>query len=344
MATASWTQDAGLTESQIARALREDSCSFEFFQAVTLLQSLTQGRQPVGMFSNPQDEAVRFSVNNALPFPASQLQSLDIPEDGQPTMAVNFMGITGPSGVLPYCYTELLLDRKRAKDQSLADFLDIFHHRALSLFYRAWSKYHFPATYGREGLDVFTYHLLDLVGMGTPGLQERQALPDEALLHYVAHFSQQSRSAAALEQIVEDYFEVPAEIEQFAGAWYALHLDALCVMSDEEGPSQQLGGGAVIGDQVWDQKSRVRIKLGPLDLSQYREFLPDGSAFEPLRALTRTFCNDEFEFELQLILKREQTPRFQIVVGEETGPRLGWVSWLTSLPMHRNPEETILPL
>ena len=182
MATASRTQNTDLTDCQIARALREDSCSFEFFQAVTLLQSLAHDRQPVGMFSNPQDEAVRFSVNNALAFPASQVQSIEIAEDGPPTMTVNFMGITGPTGVLPYCYTELILDRKPAKDHCLADFFDIFNHRALSLFYRAWSKYRFPATYRREGLDPFTHHLLDLVGMGTSGLQNRQPLPDEALL------------------------------------------------------------------------------------------------------------------------------------------------------------------
>jgi type VI secretion system protein ImpH len=283
-------------------------------------------------------------VNTPLAFPASQIQAIEIPEDRPATMVVNFMGITGPMGVLPYCYTELILERARDKDCALADFLDIFNHRALSLFYRAWAKHRFPATYRQEGRDIFTHHLLDLIGRGTPGLQNRMSVPDEALLHYVALFAQQSRSALALRQILEDYFEVPAEIEQFRGAWYQLDDDAQCVMKDEETVSEQLGRGVVVGDQVWNQQSRVRIKLGPLTMAQYRDFLPDGSAFEPLRALTRAFSDDELEFELQLILKREETPGCQIGMADDTGPRLGWVSWLASKPLGRDPGETALSL
>ena len=137
-------------------------------------------------------------------------------------MTVNFMGLTGPMGVLPYCYTELILERLRAKDTSLAAFLDIFNHRIISLFYRAWEKYRFPVTYYLGEEDRFTHHLLDLIGLGTPGLHDRQAVPTMALLHYVGMLGLQSRSAAALEQILSDYFEVPVEVEQFAGAWYRL--------------------------------------------------------------------------------------------------------------------------
>ncbi len=119
-------------------------------------------------------------------------------------------------------YTELILERLRAKDKSLPSFLDIFNHRMISLFYRAWEKYRFPVTYRLGEEDRFTHHLLDLIGLGTHGLQERQAVPDDALLHYVALLGEQSRSASALEAILRDYFEVPVEVEQFTGAWYRL--------------------------------------------------------------------------------------------------------------------------
>ena len=344
MATASRTQDSGLKDSPLEDVLQEDACSFEFFQAVTLLQRLHSERQPVGRFSKPEDEAVHFRTNNTLAFPASQIQKIDYPENVPPQMLVNFMGITGPMGVLPYCYTELILERARAKDHTLPAFLDIFNHRLISFFYRAWEKHRFPVTYYLGDEDLFTHHLLDLIGLGTPGLQDRQAVPDAALLHFTGLLGMQSRSAASLEAILSDYFQVPVEVEQFSGAWYRLDPSTQTCMEEDDNDSEQLGGGAVVGDEIWDQRSRVRVKLGPLTLAQYRDFLPEGTAFEPLRALTKFFCNDEFDFEVQLMLVREQAPRCEVGFEGDAAPRLGWVTWLKSAPLDRDPGDTILNL
>jgi type VI secretion system protein ImpH len=344
MATAGGMQDSGLKDSLLEDVLHEDACSFEFFQAVTLLQRLHSDRQPVGRFSKPEDEAVHFRTNNTLAFPASQIQEIDYPENVPPQMMVNFMGLTGPMGVLPYCYTELILERARAKDRTLPAFLDIFNHRMISFFYRAWEKHRFPVTYYLGDEDLFTHHLLDLIGLGTPGLQDRQAVPDDALLHFTGLLGMQTRSAAALEAILSDYFQVPVEVEQFSGAWYRLDPSTQTCMEDDDNDSQQLGGGAVVGDEIWDQRSRVRVKLGPLTLAQYRDFLPEGTAFEPLRALTKFFCNDEFDFEVQLMLAREEAPRCEVGFEGDAAPRLGWVTWLKSAPLDRDPGETILNL
>jgi type VI secretion system protein ImpH len=334
-----------MRETPVEKSLREDAPSFEFFQAVSLLQRLRPERQPVGEFSHPESEVVHFRVNNELGFPASQIQELQFSElTGHAEMMVNFMGLTGPAGVLPYFYTELILERLRAKDRSLEAFLNIFNHRSISLFFRAWQKYRFPATYSSGERDRFTHHLFDLIGMGTQGMLGRQAIADEALLHYVGLFGMQTRSAIALESILRDYFEVPIEIEQFAGDWYRLSANAQCRLDEEEEPAQQLGTGAIVGDEVWHQQSRARIRIGPLSLEQYRDFLPDGSAFEPLKAITRFFSGDELDFEIQLILRREETPGLQIDLDSAEAPRLGWVTWLKSIPLGRNPDETILPL
>jgi len=344
MATQSRPEDPRVSESPIEEILREDSCSFEFFQAVTLLQRLRQDRQPVGRFSNPEDEAVHFRVNTSLAFPASQIQEIEWPDSGPPQMTVNFMGVTGPQGVLPYCYSEFILERLRSKDATLLDFLDIFNHRMISFFHRAWEKYRFPVTYCLGDEDRFTQRLLDLIGMGTPGLQERQAVPDGALLHYVALLGLQSRSAAALEQIIADYFAVPVEVEQFVGAWYRLDPASQSRVDEGDSEGERLGVGVVVGDEVWDQQSRVRVKIGPMPLSRYLDFLPAGSAYEPLRAITRFFSNDEFDFEVELILEREQVPACEVGSQGETAPQLGWVTWLKSAPFQREASDTILSL
>jgi len=333
-----------MTDSPMEQVLREDASSFEFFQAVALLQRLRLNeREPVGQFSNPEDEAVWFRVNNTLAFPASQIQTIKDQEGKPPEMKVNFMGLTGPSGVLPYAYTELILERLRAKDPALEAFLDIFNHRMISFFYRAWEKYRFPATYYR-GDDIFTHHLLDLIGLGTPGLRHRQAVPDSALLHYTALVGAHARSAEALEAILGGYFEVPVEVEQFAGAWYRLDPSAQCSMSDQDEDSEKLGAGVVVGDEIWDQQSRVRIRVGPLSLEQYTNFLPGGSAHAPLKSLVRFFSNDELDFEVKLVLQREDVPKCEVGSEGAAAPRLGWISWLKSAPLDHNPGDTILNL
>jgi type VI secretion system protein ImpH len=259
-------------------------------------------------------------------------------------MMVNFMGLSGPSGVLPYCYTELILDRQRAKDRTLQSFLDIFHHRLISFFHRAWEKYRFPVTHSLRDEDLFHHHLLDMVGLGTSALNDRQPVPDEVFLHFVGLVARQSRSAVALEQIIGSYFDVPVEIEEFVGGWYRIDAETQCAVGEDDSDSQKLGMGAVVGDEIWDQQSRVRIKLGPMPIEKYRQFLPEGDAYQPLKAIARFFSNDEFDFEVQLILKSEDVPRCQVGADDASAPLLGWVTWLKSAPLTRDPNETILNL
>jgi type VI secretion system protein ImpH len=331
-------------ESGLGQELVENAPSFEFFQAVSLLHRLRADMRPVGHFSSPDNEAVRFRVNQRLGFPASEIQNLEVKGDSPAEMLVNFFGLTGPLGVLPYTYSELILERARAKDSSLASFLDIFNHRAISLFYRAWQKSRFPVTYSAGPRDLFTQYLLDLLGLGTPGLRNRQEIDDEALLHYVALVAMQSRSATALEQIVSDYFQVPVEIQEFTGAWYGLDRSTQCAMRDEESPSAQVGLGAVVGDAVWDRQGRVRIRIGPLNMERYNDFLPGGSAYTSLRAITRFFSNQCLDFEVQLVLDRREVPPVELDLDSSQPARLGWVSWARTAPLAADPDDTILSL
>lgn len=325
--------------------LEKDPCRFQFFQAVRLLERLSPGREPVGQFGNPGNEAVRIGVHNALAFPPSQIQEIVWPEEGPPRMAVNFMGLTGTLGALPYTYTELILERIRAKDRTLAAFFDLFNHRIVSLFYQAWEKYRLTVGYERDQDDPVSRCLMALIGLGAGGLQNRQPVPDQALLYYSGLLSLQPRSAVALAQILEDYFGVPVEIEQFVGAWYRLDPDNQCCFESGDSYSEQLGFGAVVGDEIWDQQSRARIRLGPLSTEQYLDFLPSGNSHEPLRALTRFFSGGDLEFEVQLVLKQPEVPRCELGMEGAGAPMLGWFTWMKSTPaFDRSPGDTILLL
>lgn len=348
MATPSGTSDTPLTRtpdcSKIEARLRKEPFAFEFFQAVRLLERLLPDRKPLGRFVSPQEEIAHFGANPSLAFPASQIQSLEWKEQEPCRATVNFMGLTGPVGVLPLWYTGLIAERLRSGDKALRDFLDVFNHRFISFLYQAWEKYRFPVAYERGELDRFSHLLLDLIGMGTAGLQDRQAIPDEAFLFFAGVLAQRPRSAKALESILTEYFEVPVLVEQLLGAWFQLDSATECRMGNRETCSEQLGEGAVVGDEVWDQQARARIRLGPLSLSAYLDFLPKSPGYEALRSLTRFFSSDEIDFEVQLILKRDDVPRCELGSDGDQSPKLGWVSWVRSDLMGRDPEETILNL
>ncbi len=335
---------ASVIAPDLAARLRAEPFCFEFFQAVRLLERLFPNRKAVGEFARPADEVVRFHAHPSLSFPASEVQSLAESDGGQPAMTVNFMGLIGPGGMLPLHYTELMVARAAARDHTLQDFFDLFQHRMVSLFYQAWLKYRFQFRLEQGEFDAFSHYLLDLVGLGTRGLQDRQKLDDDSLLYYAGLLSQQPRSATALRLLLSDYFEVPVEIEQFVGAWYRLEVNAQCCFEQGPAESRQLGVGAVVGDEIWEPQARVRIVLGPLTLSRYLDFLPTGTAYSRLRAITRLFSGDEIDFEVQLVLNRRDTPHCALGAEGDVAPLLGFLSWAKSKPIGRDPADTILQL
>ena len=133
-------------------------------------------------------------------------------------------------------------------------------------------------------------------------------------------------------------------IEQFLGAWYQLDESSECNLDDGDAVSQQLGFGAVVGDEIWDPQSRVRIVFGPLPLARYLDFLPSGTAFKPLQSVVRFFAGDEYDFELQLVLRREETPALELGAKGDAAPQLGWVSWSKTRALEHDSCETILQL
>lgn len=344
MAAACGPESAALISPEVSERLRKDPWSFEFFQAVRLLESIHPDREPVGRFSVPSREIAKFRAYPSTVFPASEIQSLKDSAGGQADLEVNFMGLFGPIGVLPLYYTELIAERARIRDTALIDFLNIFNHRMISLFYRAWEKYRFPVAYGRGDIDQVGHRLMDFIGLGTPGLESRQKVADEALIHYAGLLSQQPRCSANLETLLADYFEIPVEVEQFVGAWYKLDESTQFCMEDSGDVSEQLGLGAVVGDEVWDTQGRVRIKLGPLRIERYLDFLPSGTAYAPLRAMVNFYGGAEVDFEAQLILDHRDVPPCEIGAEGATAPTLGWLTWARTAPTDRDPGETVLSL
>jgi type VI secretion system protein ImpH len=275
-------------------------------------------------------------------------------------MTVAFLGLYGPSGALPPHYTQLLLDLGRdvrgPERRSLRDWLDLFNHRIISHFYRAWEKYRFWMAYERGQSitarpDAFTTSVASLVGLGTPGLQNRlvvraadtelDRINDLSLLYYSGYFVQRPRNASNLRSLVGDYFGVAVEVRQFHGQW----LELSAANQTSLGTTGSLGVDAVAGSRVWDVGSKFRLRIGPLSYPRFEDFLPDPEAVPQrkrsylLAMLTRLFVGPELDFDVQLVLDRAEVPDWPLGTGPGAGPRLGWNVWLFSSPPSHDPDD-----
>lgn len=338
--------DAERIFQPLRELLERDPYSVRFFQAVRLLERIYPDRRPVGLFVSPNSEVVRFSSAPTFAFPASEIQDFQRGKDGQLKLSVNFMGLSAAVGALPHVYTDFLLERARAKDHGPGDFFDLFNHRIISLFYRAWQKYRFYVAYERTGAgdDVVSRRLLDLIGLGTKGLGRRMQIADEACLYYTGLLSERRPTALGLEQLLADYFGVCVQVQQFTGRWNRLPPGNQTFLRDSGAFCEQLGMGTIVGDEVWDQHGTVTIRLGPMKFERYVQFLPGGDAHRELRAWLRFYANREFDFIVQLVLEREETPRMELGVPGPGASRLGLVSWIKNRPLQRDPDEATYQL
>ena len=284
------------TDPSLEEALFQRGYEFEFFQAARLLARIFDEPKAGGRHGQ--------AARGVCPLRRAPFHGISAQRGaryrarcairGDPArMTVAFLGLTGTQGVLPFCYTEWMLERKAAKDDTLAAFLDLFNHRLVSFFYRAWEKHRPPVLYELGAArdqrpDPFTHSLFDLIGMGTEGLRGRMRVQDESLLLYAGLIAQRPHSASALRGILRDYFGVPVEIDQCVGDWYDLEEADRCYLSPEL-ERNQLGEGAFLGDQVWNQQGRFRIRVGPLSLDRFLDFLPDGRAMAEAGASLRGY-------------------------------------------------------
>jgi type VI secretion system protein ImpH len=308
--------------------LFEEHYKFSFFKAVSLLESLSPDKSPLGQTLVPDQEAVRFSVKPSLAFPGSDISRLEQSADNGPAqMEVTFMGLIGPAGVMPHWYTELVYERIWHKDRSLAGFLNIFHHRLISLFYLAWKKYRFEASYLPDARDRLSNCFLSLAGLGTPGLIERIGLPAESLAFYSGLLSRSIPSALAIESAVEYFAGTDVNIEQF--------IERMLPISPEDqtrlgAANSHLGVDAVCGSYIRECTTKFRVNLGPVGYEKFLRFLPTGDLLPPIFALVRCMVGIEYEFEITVFLNRDEVP--PCILGEETptAPRLGWSTWVKS--------------
>jgi type VI secretion system protein ImpH len=323
---------SGRDTPSLSAQLFERAEGFEFEQAVRLLARLFPARAPVGGDADPRDELVRFHSDLAPVFPTSDVRgALPAGEREPARLEVRFLGVATPAslGSLPRRYADEIRALVREKNPALRDFLDLFNHRLISLFFRARER-HCPAVLFERGSDnPLERALAAVLGLGTRGLASRLALPDRALFARAGLLARRPLSAVALRGLLQSVFGVRAQIEQFRPLRCAVEPEDRTRLGRA---NARLGRDCIVGSAVELFDSKFRVRLGPLDGAQYEAFLPSSIGFRQLCELVRFATQGTLEFDVQLELEHADAPHARLGGDAVAQGRLGWSAWLGSRP------------
>ncbi len=292
-------------------------------------EALNPGRPRLGRSLRPSQDAIRLGQEPGVTHAPASIADFEPGRDGRPDrLIVHLFGLFGPDGPLPLHITEQARDRQRNHgDATLRRFIDIFHHRLISLFHRAWTDVRPTASFDRPDQDRFGDWVASLIGLGTPGLRDRDAMPDLTKLHFAGLLGGQTRHAEGLGAILSAFFDMPVDVESFVGGWLRLPPEDRTRLAD--GPrTATLGVTAVLGAAVWSRQHKFRLVFGPLTLQEYERLLPGGLSFHRLVPIVRNWAGDALAWDVNMVLKRDEVPAIRL--GQQG--RLGWTTWLMPRP------------
>jgi type VI secretion system protein ImpH len=322
--------------------IEKNITSIDFFRIVRLLDAAHPDLPRTGQAWSPAKENIRFAQKPELTFARTPLDSLD-PETERrpPRLNVNFMGMCGPNGPLPLHLTEYARERLRNHgDPTFADFLNIFNHRFISLFYRAWMVNQQALDLDRPDGQVFASYVSSFFGADTEVPDDDDILPLHTKLFFAGHLASQTRNAEGLESIIHAFFDIPASLETHIGRWIPLPTENRLQLSGSRRTAARLGQTTVLGTRTYDTQLSFRLHLGPVDFSDYLRLLPDGDSFRRLSAWLDYYVGAEFFWDVRLTLKAQQVPRLPL--GTKGGQRLGWTTWLYSKPFQHDVSDLTL--
>jgi type VI secretion system protein ImpH len=328
----------GQATDPLMAKLKSSPQMFDFFAAVRHIQSHFRDQSRIGRSLAPSQDPVRFGQSPFLEFAPSTLEAVQVREDKPTVLFSRHFGLFGPNGPLPLCLTEYARDRiLHHGDKTFTAFCNVFHHRLISFFFRAWADARKTVDYDRPNDQNWADFVGSLCGMGMQSLLKKDTIPDRAKLYYSGRLGCQTRNAEGLEAIVQDFFGVRTDLQTFVGGWLTLPQDSRCRLGDSPNTGR-MGATIIVGSRVWSCQTSFRLRLGPMKLSDFKRLLPSSPGFRRLADWVKLYSGVEFTWDAQLVLAREEVPGAQLGAGSQ----LGWTSWLKTKPFERDAEDVIL--
>ena len=341
IATATATAPAPAGLPALLKRLRDSPWNFGFTVLMRRLGAVHADQPRIGLASRPQHERFWLGQTAALTFAPREIAEVVLPQEAgerhvpgaaavrsgnnpaHPVVRLYGLGLLGPNGPLPLHYTELVRDNtENHNDSTLADFLDIFHHRYLTHMYRAWAQSQAAAGLDRAEDETFSRYIAQLTGHDPLEIRE-SVLPAHARLSASTHLSREARNPDGLAQTIARFFAVPVELQEFAMHWIRIDDEDQTHLGKPRA-SSVMGVGAIAGEVVADRQNKFRLVIGPLALDQYLRFTPQGKDLPLLIEWVRAFVGYEFVWEVELRVRSDRAPPARLDDRE----KLGWSTWL----------------
>lgn len=321
-AAATLALDEVRVEPPFVEDLQAEPWRHDFYSVLRRIERSFPQRERIGDVAARRDEYVALGEQAYMDFPASTFAGADRDEQGRLRLFVKFLGLLGPQGALPLATTEESYHWQLVRDDAFPRFLDIFNHRFLQLFFRAWADSRPVAQHDRPELDRFVAYVGSMVGLGSRPYQGLDSVPDPEKLAHAGLAGAQAKSASRLRSLLAGLFDIEIEVEQFVGTW---------LVFDPEDRTRlgrghcALGGNALVGASIYSVEDKFRLCIVARDMEQFSRFLPNGDRCEPLADAVFFYLGEQFEWDVELALpvgkvRPAQLGRFGA---------LGWSSWVS---------------
>lgn len=342
--------NAGSPQGRLERIFSDlavDATQFDFYTVMRHIDAAVPGAVPLGRAARPVAEPLRLTQQPSLIFAPTSLHQYKpgVAWHGLGRLSVHHFGLFGPNGALPQHLTEYVQERiLHGKDQTIARFCDIFQHRMILLFYRAWADCQAVTSLDQPERNSFGRYAASLIGLGQLSLTHRDAVPDHLKLHHAGHLARQTRNPEGLIRPLAALLRVPVALKEYCLQWLTLadrdrtRLSSVALAGGKSShrvelgdASSRLGQGAIAGARVPDVQHKFRLQLGAMSLAEFERFLPGGVRFFQVRDWVRNYLGVELAWDARLVLKREQVPEARL----GSYGQLGWTTWLCMKPGQR---------
>ena len=309
----------------ILELIEEQPYQYSLFDVLRYIESLNADKPRLGESLKSTDDPVYIRQQPSMAFAPSSISRFEAGHKKQ-SQIYNFpYGLFGPNGPLPIHLTEYAYEREiHEGDETFSRFADIFHHRMVSLLYRAWANTQPTIGFDRPEENIFDQFVAAVAG---------NAIVDEDIPQQTKHkeayraglFSHQTRSADGLETLLSDYFNIGFKVEQYSGGWLPLREKDQFKLGCF-GFSNSLGENTCLGEKVFDCQHKFTIISDPMDYQQFEGLLPNSASYEALYELVADYAGVSFEWDLVFRIKGKDIPQWSL--GQQG--RLGWTNWLSA--------------
>lgn len=304
-----------------------DAHNYAFYRLIEHLYQLhNESVDDMGATYVASAQRVILESDARLGFPAADVvEAYEAPDsDGMYRIKTSFFSLQGADSPLPGFFLDQLAYDYVHNIGIRPAFLDFFNNRLLTLLTHAWRKYRYYKRFQHEARDRFSKYIFSLIGLNDGHLRKEHAIPWSRLLSFTGIIASRSRSPSVVAGIIAHCFDLECvSIREFEQRYVDVSNEQKNALGKK---NAILSDNFILGARISTRASKFTIIISELDEKKFRDFLPNGSNFEPLKQLIHFLLRDTMAYDLELGLKQEEIPPFQL--SKNSGTYIGWTSFL----------------